>query len=318
MRRLLMPCLLLAVSNLAQSAPQRFAPEALGQDGRISLTPAFSADGKTLYFAQSECATIGSCPQRLKTSSWNGERWTRPTPVPLEAPARVDWPSVSPDGRALLFSWSAPRADKAGLDIYEDFDLYRLDLAQGAIPRPLDSADINRPRAGAIRTTRFVHNETNPMLTDAGDLYFWTERCDGVGERDVYVAPADGRGGFRMARPLPPPINSTGRDTFGWISGDGLLMLLAYPDRGGMGEADLFAAVKQDGVWQTPVWLGERVNSAQADFGPRLSADRRYLLFSSTRPFDGVEPGLIQIWQIAVQEVPVLAGLLGRRSAISP
>lgn len=298
-----------------QEGPQRFHPEALGQDGRVTLTPAFSPDGQTIYFAQSECSPIWECPQRLKRSRLTPSGWSPPELVPLPAEGRVDWPSVTPDGGQLLFSWATARARHAGRSVNEDFDLYSLDLSDSqAVPQPFDMADINRIRGGAIRTTRFVHNETAPSLTEGGDLYFWTERLDGIGERDVYVAPSDGRGGFLTARPLPPPINSTGRDDGAWVSPDGRLMLVTYEDRGGSGGSDLFVSHKIAGAWSTPRNLGPLVNSSHGEGAGRLTPDGALLVFTSDRPISDGARGLLQVWSVAASAVPELASL-GRRPA---
>jgi Tol biopolymer transport system component len=291
------------------SGPRRLAPDALGQDGRITLSPGFAPDGKTMYFAQSECAPIWECPQRLKRSRLGPDGWSRPELVPLPLQGRVDWPSVSPDGRTLLFSWSAPQPRYDGLDIYEDFDLYTLDLTtQDAVPIAIEGADINRPRAGAVRKLRFVHNETAPVLTTRGDLYFWTERCDGIGERDVYIAPADGEGGFLTARPLPAPVNSAGRDDGSWVNPDGNLLLLSYDDRGGEGSTDLFVSRRREGAWSDPVNLGPTVNSPYADFAARLTPDGTALVFSSLRPTTpGGNASPSQVWTIPTAQIPELS-----------
>ena len=310
---------LLLAPGAAGAAPERLAVGAISRDGQITLTPAFSPDGQTAWFAQSDCTDIGDCPQRLTISRKVDGRWTPGQRVALPgdgpaangAPSRVDDPSVSPDGRSLLFAWSVARADKAVLGPTEDFDLYRWEFARpGAVPVPLDMADINRPRAGRIARIGYIHNETAPRLTTAGDLYFWTERPDGVGDRDVFVAPADGKAGFQRARPLPAPINSPGFDTLGYVSPDGGTMLLGYVGRGGSGGTDLFVSVKRDGRWQPPVNLGPAVNSDADDFAPTLTPDGKSLVFASTRAFPGQRRGLLQVWTVPVADIPALRSLV--------
>ncbi len=299
--------LLLAPAVLAQQ-PQRFAPKALGQDGRITLTPAFTPDGRTIYFAQSECSPIWECPQTLKTSTFGPAGWSTPEPVKLPRLGRADWPSVSPDGSLLLFSCAVPRERHRGKDVDTDFDLYTLELNDpGAKPVPLDEPDINRIRGGKVRTLRYVNNETAPSLTEDGDLYFWTERLDGVGDRDVYVARADGAGGFLKPEPLPAPINSPGNDAGAWVSPDGQLMLVNYSDRGGSGGTDIFASTRTGDQWSKPANLGETVNSGYEDFSARLTPDGRTLVFTSDRPLRGQAQGILQVWAIDVDDVPELA-----------
>ena len=288
-------------------APRRVAAADLGQDGRITLTPAFTPDGDTIYVAQSECSPIWECPQRLKRSHRTTQGWSAPERVALPVESRVDWPSVSPDGRTLWFSWAKARVRDDGSLVYEDFDLYTLDLTDPqAVPRAVDGADINRVRGGAVRTLRFVHNETAPSLTRDGDLYFWTERLDGIGERDVYIARRDPRGCFRTAEPVPPPVNSRGRDDGAWVDPEGTTMLVTYNGRGGSGGADLFLSRKVEGRWTDPVNLGPAVNSPFEDFAARLTPDRKHLVFTSTRPFGDQAAGLLQVWTIAVADIPVL------------
>ncbi len=305
---LLLGCTLAAVPTVfaakrAESpSPVLFLPEVLDPAGRYTLTPGFTPDGQTMYFAQTECLPIWECPQRLKRIDKTPTGWTTPRLVSLPQDARVDYPSVTPDGRYLLFSWAATRPEYARLDIGTNFDLWRLDLSDpDAEPEPLEGPDLNRPRAGREKTLRFVHNETAPILTEQGDLYFWTERLDGLGERDVYVARADGRGGFQKPEPLPAPINSTGRDDGAWVSGDGQLILVSYADRGGCGGNDLFLSRKLDGLWTEPQNLGCAINSPFDDGAGALIPGTQTLVFVSSRPFDGSPEGTVALWVVDLQ-----------------
>ncbi|MDP4573931.1 hypothetical protein Q9K02_02105 [Qipengyuania sp. G39] len=287
--------------------PRLFAPEALGQEGRATLSPGFSPDGRTIYFAQADCRLIPDCPQLLMRARRTPTGWSAAERVDLPKPGRVDYPSVTPDGERLLFSWSPSRPRHRGENVDNDFDLFSLDLTEpDAQPVPIDEPDINRIRGGKVRTLRFVNNETAPSLTTEGDLYFWTERTDGVGLRDVYVAKSDGAGGYRKAQPLPAPINSIGEDDGMWVRPDGRLMLMSYADRGGEGGSDVFVSVRLPSGWSDPEPLGPAVNSRHADFAARVTPDGEYIVFTSSRPQRGEAAGLYQIWYMPVAEVPVL------------
>lgn len=289
----------LAVADTGSPQPVLFLPEILEPEGRFTLTPGFTPDGRTMFFAQTECLPIWECPQRLKRIDRTPTGWTKPHLVPLPQEGRVDYPSVTPDGRYLLFSWAAVRTDYPEIGIDINFDLWRLDLTDpAAVPELLEGPDLNRLRAGRVKTLRFVNNETAPILTETGDLYFWTERLDGVGERDVYLARGDGKGGFQKPEPLPAPINSQGRDDGAWVSADGTLMLITYADRGGCGGNDLFISNKIDGLWSEPRNLGCTVNSAYDDGAGALIPGTQTLVFVSSRPFDGRAPGTPALWEI--------------------
>lgn len=278
-------------------APQRLAPDNLNQDGRVTLSPGFSPDGQTIYFAQSECTPIWECPQILKRAHRTNDGWSAPETVPLPQIARADWPSVSPDGQTLIFSWAADRPELSTLDIRENFDLYTLDLTEAdAVPVPIRSGGINRPRAGSLKTLRLMHNETLPSLTRSGALYFMTERPDGTGERDIYIAQQQEDGRFSTAVPLPAPINTEERDDGVWVDADEKIMLLTYPERGGEGGPDIFISFNTENGWSDPQNVGPSINSQYADFAARLTPDKTQIVFTSDRPFDGKTRGLLQVW----------------------
>lgn len=297
---------LLALLASAAAEPERFFPDDLRQDGVITLSPGFSPDGQSIVFAQSACAVIGDCPQYLKRSEKTADGWSEPRLVDLPQTGRADWPVFLPDGETILFSWAVDRERHKGQNVREDFDLYL--LPPGGEPVAIDEPDINRIRGGNVRSLRYVHNEAPGSVTGAGDLYFFSERLDSdvPGERDIYLAPSDGKGGFLRAEPLSAPVNSEGREDTPWVSLDGNLMILTISGRGGEGRSDLFVTRNEGGQWTEPRPLGPAVNSSYDDFGGRLTPDGQYLVFNSTRPFEGQRAGLLQVWWVPVAEVPAL------------
>ncbi len=276
---------------------QPFYPDALEADGRFTLTPGFSPDGETMYFAQTECLPIWECPQRLKRAVRLADGWSAPERVPLPVDARVDYPSVTPDGERLLFSWMVTHPGREAPGSEENFDLWSLDLGDPtATPEPLVGPDLNRIRAGRVRTLRYVNNETQPSLTQAGDLYFWSERLDGRGDRDVYVARNDGEGGFWAPELLPAPINSPAADDGVWVSPDGDMMLITYADRGGCGGSDIFISYRTEGRWSEPENLGCEINSPYTELAATVIPGTRQIVFPSDRPVEGTSEGTIQLW----------------------
>lgn len=285
-----------AVSATETATP--FAHDDLEQAGRITLTPGFSPDGQTLYFAQTDCRPIWECPQTLKRSHHTQTGWSAPETVPLPVSGRVDYPSVTPDGRTLLISWNANRSVDGQWEETANFDLWSLALNTfDATPERLMGPDVNRVRGGRTATLLFVNNETAPVLTNSGNLYFWSERLDAIGRRDVFRASPAPEGGFAKPVPLPAPINSTGEDDGAWISADEQTMLITYSDRGGCGGSDLFLSRQTPSGWSAPLNLGCEINSPYDEGAGTIIPGGGKIVFMSTRPMADGTSDAYSLWQ---------------------
>ena len=271
--------------------PERYYPDDLGQDGRITLFPAFSPDGQTLYLTQSEGSPIWEYPQRLKRSTRTATGWSAPEPVDLGEPGRVDGASVSPDGRTLYLSWAPARPEADGGAT--NFDLFALDLTN-AEARPEALGAVNTLRAGRVATLRYVNNEGSPSVDAAGRLYFFSERLDqGPGERDLFTAEPDGQGGFLA--PTVVPLSTPQREGAPWVTPDG--QRLFYAVAGECGGSDIVVSERTAEGWSAPRNLGCTVNGPGEEFGARLSPDGD-LLFTSDRAFGDTPEGLLQVWWV--------------------
>jgi hypothetical protein len=289
----------LASQTEHQAVP--FAHNALDQANKITLTPGFSPDGQSIYFAQSECRPIWECPQTLKVSRLGEDGWSAPELVALPVAGRVDYPSVTPDGTRLLFSWNGNQNANGTWSETRNFDLWALALDQAdAIPVRLKGEDLARVRGGKTATLRFVNNETAPVLTREGDLYFWGERLDVPGGRTVFKAEKKSDGIFRAPTPLPAPINSIAEDDGSWVSPDGQILLITYNSRGGCGGSDLFVSYRQGDGWNEPRNLGCEINSEFDEGAGSITPDGERIIFMSTRPMAGETPDSLRsysLWQ---------------------
>jgi hypothetical protein len=113
-------------------------------------------------------------------------------------------------------------------------------------------------------------NDAGPALSSSGSLYFNSDRPDGEGGNDIWVAPWDPR-----ERSWGPPvnigslINTAATEAVPRLSPDGHWLFFNSNRNGGRGELDIWASyrwdTRNDFGWLPPVNIGSSVNSAAFD-----------------------------------------------------
>jgi WD40-like Beta Propeller Repeat/Tetratricopeptide repeat len=131
--------------------------------------PAFSADGKTLYFASNRPGT-GSGGWDIYTSDWNGKDWTSPANIGTE----INTPGneITPffDGNTFYFS-SDWHAGFGGLDVFS---------SQVQDGRFTGLKNAGRPINSTSDDYGFIYRSQNSKG------YFTSSRAGGVGLEDIY------------------------------------------------------------------------------------------------------------------------------------
>lgn len=160
-------------------------------------TPAFTPDGKTMYFTR--CTTDASSPRyaTIWTSQRSDASWSAPKMLTITADTLSSFahPAVSPDGHWLYFA-SDMYGGEGGLDIWR---APIIDGALGAVENL--GPQFNTPG-----------NEMFPTFRPNGDLYFSSNGHPGMGGLDIFIAAKDSMGNFQP--PVNPgfPLNSLGDD----------------------------------------------------------------------------------------------------------
>jgi ribosomal protein L24E len=146
------------------------------------------------------------------------------------------------------------------------------------------------PESNSQLNTAFL--EGCPILSrDGRQLYLASNRPDGLGNLDIWVAErSSSDGGFGLPVNLGAPINSEYNDFCPSPLRDGHGFMFVSNRPGGCGGADIYMT-RYDPVngWQTPVNLGCDINSSADEAGPVLSFAEPgppTLYFSSTRVDD--------------------------------
>lgn len=124
-----------------------------------------------------------------------------------------------------------------------------------------------------------------PTLSiDRATLVF-TRRVNGFrGDENLFFSVRDSAGTWLPAEPLPG-INTANNEAAQTLSADRRTLVFVGCNRpDGYGNCDLYLSDYRNGAWSRPTNLGPPVNTPYWDSHPSLSANGRWLFFSSNRP----------------------------------
>jgi hypothetical protein len=266
-----------AAAGWSWSEPVKIPEKSPGaiNSARNENNPAFSADGRTLYFVR-EMNTIWA-------SEWDdaARAWGDPAPLGpcINDGSSNNAPAPSPDGRTFFFS-----SNRLGT-----FDLF---LAR----RSLDAANACGwedpiPLGGDVNTAL---RETGPEPVLAAEegvtyLYFGRQEQDGVFRIFTVPMAHDGTvlGAAERVDELSPVNERTGirEAAIGPSLAMDRLEIFFHSTRDGS-PTDLFTSTRRNvhDPWSAPVRLEPPLNGSAGDVQPNLSRDGRTLLFVSNRP----------------------------------
>ena len=223
----------------------------------------------------------------IMVSKWDGNKWTEAEPIWFSDTLYKDVdPFVSPDGQRLYFSTDR---DPSGTTA-EKFDIW-------FSKRKGDSWESPERLEDGLNTPYY---EVFTTIANSGNMYFSAENEDGG--RDIFVSRYE-NGKFGEREKLSFPGTESLRLGNPCIDPEEQYILLVTSDP--IGGADIFRSDKQeDGNWGPLKNLGNAVNSNYTEFAPHITADGKYLFFSSERPgvihhtAPGRPPGDIYVVQL--------------------
>jgi Tol biopolymer transport system component len=272
-----MNVILLASLLLAQPAPELVESVSTPMnDYNLSITD----DHRTLVVARSE-ADFRNARIYIATRASTDEAWGAPQPIGFSDPRWSDSdPWLTPDGGTLYFISTRPHPARA--EGRADYDIWRARRTAGGWSEPERLPD----------SVNSAGQELGPELHD-GMLYFASARRSGRGGLDIYRAVAQGES-FAQAALLEGPFNSASSDSDFTLSGDG--RTAAFWRSGDNGTAQILVARRTEDGWTDPAPLPGAINHGPFNFTPSFTRNGRGLLYASTRPREGQEAGLADIY----------------------
>ena len=247
-------------------------PEVFGagavSTGDFESHPAFTPDGKTLYFLRS---TPNFSLWTILVSRFENGRWNAPEVAPFSGQYSDADPFITADGSRFYFISNRPAAGKSKPDL--DIWVMEKTPAGWGEPRNL-GAPVNSSGS-----------EWYPTIAANGTIYFGSDREGGKGRTDIYRCRlVDGK--YTNAENLGDPINTPFNEFEPLIAPDeSFLILMAGGRPEGLGGFDLYISYNRDGQWTKPQNLGDKINSSGNEYSPMISPDRKYFFWTSTRGF---------------------------------
>jgi len=184
-------------------------------------------------------------------------------------------PVFTKDGKTMYFTRNNFLRGKKGKDNKRItlLKLYKADLVNDkwtnvvALPFNSDQFSIAHPA----------------LSLDESKLYFASDMPGSLGQSDLYSVAINADGTFGKPENLGPAINTEGRETFPFISGDNELYF-ASDGRPGLGGLDIFVAkIKEDASFDAVQNIGEPVNTKFDDFAFIIDSNTRKGFFSSNK-----------------------------------
>ena len=279
------------------AAPEVFAPGIISGPEH-DTAPAFTPDGRTVYFSRSDGNRSTLLVSHLRRAGW-----TEPQTAPFSGTWSDMEPAMSPDGRFIVFVSNRP-VEEGGKPLDGFFNgrvfpagggnLWRVDAQGSGWSQP-------------ARLPEVVNNNTStfaPAVATDGSLYFMHPAADSK-RFQLFRAQFEG-GTYREPQALPFSDGST-TDVDPAVAPDESFMVFGS-GRTPAKSMDLFIVFRKKAVWGTPVHLGDLVNSPGSDAEARLSPDHKRLYFSSERlasgdssqPRPSWDNGKYNIWHVSL------------------
>ena len=245
--------------------PEIFAPGIIST-GFSERLAAFTPDGKELFYV------LWGAPHGviLQMKEVNGQ-WSKPEVAPFSGRYQGDF-TMSSDGNCIVFSSDSPFAD-TGIpqEHYYSWIVKRTENGWGK-PEPFGST-INSPQSFA----------GCPTIADSGNLYFFSDRIEGKGNDDIWMSEFVNEE-YTEPVNLGDSINTVHFDLDPFIAPDESYIIFTRIDKERINGADLFISFKSArGTWTKALNMGDRLNSTAWEFCPTVSADGKYLFFTSNR-----------------------------------
>lgn len=236
--------------------------------GDFDSHPAFTPDGKTLYFVRS---TPTFSLWTILVSQFVKGKWSTPQVAPFSGQYSDADPFITADGSRLYFISNRPVAGQSAPNL----DIWVMEKTAAGWGEPKNlGAPINSPGS-----------EWYPTVAANGTIYFGSDRAGGKGRTDIYRSRFI-NGQYSEPENLGDAINTQFNEFEPLIAPDESFLIFMGGGRAdARGGFDLYLSYNRSGGWTKPENLGDRINSSGNEYAPTISPDGKYFFWTSARSF---------------------------------
>ncbi len=257
------------IDYFGQTPPEQtaivFAPNFISIDSVYAQTCTISPNGKEFYFTVTNNRWDYF---EIRYSNYVNGKWT--------IPARADFlgtkdnmePFFSLDGKGIYFN----SGDINGTDIWyceKESETWSKPIK---LPEPVNTSSFEWYPSVSKKKTLF--------LTRNGDIYFFSSQ-NGIFNSEVNIGSPINSNLYEEADPYISP-------------NEDYLIFHSYGRPDGYGQGDLYISYKKEnGLWTNPKNLGTKINSEEFEFGPSITPDGKYFMFSRRKQWQTDIPSKI-------------------------
>ncbi len=291
--------LLVVVASPFQAAGQAqvtvFVPGEIASAVPYNMSPAFSPDGKWVYFTEADSKTSA-----VVVSRWAGGHWSDAQTAPFSGHDRDLEPAYAPSGRFLIFA-SNRAATGSGTPLDGHYNGKVFPGGGGhlwKVVRKHNGWQQPQLLPAAINVNDAVFS---PAVTADGSLYFM-RADDGGGVFHIY------RSQFRDGRYEAPVRAAFSNTAYGdydpAVAPDESFLIFSSPRPPAPHATDLFIVFRTASGWSDPVDLRTVLSSEVHGVEARLSPDLKTLYFTGARPASsGGDPNTRVILKVSLAQL---------------
>lgn len=192
-------------------------------------------------------------------SKLTGDQWSAPEllPAPINSMANDFGSAFTGDGQTMVFV----RCDAP--DGLGSCDLYITQLTGDQWSTPINMGNV-------VNTEDW---ESQPTInSDGNKIIFTSTRPGGYGGSDLYMIEKNHLGLWGIPQNMGSTVNTPFSENSPFLAADGKTLYYSSSGHPGMGGADIFYTVYDEGRWSTPKNLGSPINSRGNDTNFSISA----------------------------------------------